>query len=138
MKLGQEVKIILPRPDGSFYRACPKCAAELDLAAGEWVADYQSRPIHGFQISQLISSKVDPAEIFHEYKTTRFPGNFYNLKIGTPYSDLDLKLDVMSVLSLCSDTPMARRSDAWCNMGVDTGSQLHVVILRADPDTPAR
>jgi len=24
-KLGQEVRIILPRPDGTFYRACPKC-----------------------------------------------------------------------------------------------------------------
>ena len=134
MKLGQEVRIILPRLDGSFYRACPTCEAELDLAAGEWVADFPTRAIHGYLISQLISSKVDPGEILHEYRTTRFPGNFYNLKIGAPYSDLELKLDVMSVLSLCSDVPMARRSDDWCNMGVDTGSQLHVVILRADPN----
>ena len=77
-------------------------------------------------------SKVDPAEILREYQTTRFPGNFYNMKIGTPYSDVELKLDVMSVISLCTDTLMQDRSEDSCSMGVDTGSQLHVVILRPD------
>jgi phage terminase large subunit GpA-like protein len=48
-KLGEEVKIILPRPDGTFFRACPKCEAELDLAHGEWVADFPDRPIHGYR-----------------------------------------------------------------------------------------
>lgn len=82
-----------------------------------------------YRISQLISSKVDPGDILQEYKTTRFPGNFYNMKIGTAYSDLELKLDVMSVLSLCTDREMQDKSDRGCSMGVDTGSQLHVVLL---------
>src|SRR5436309_14231744 len=29
--MGEEVRIILPRPDGSFYRSCPHCLAEFDL-----------------------------------------------------------------------------------------------------------
>ena len=83
-KAGEEVRIIRPRPDATFYRACPKCEAQFDLSAGEWVADYPDRPIHGYRISQLFSSKVDPGEILLEYRTTRFLDRFYNLKIGIP------------------------------------------------------
>ena len=132
-KLGQEVKVILPRPDGSFYRACPKCQGELDLAAGEWVAEFPKRPIHGYRISQLFSSKVDPGEILEEYRTTRYADRFYNLKIGIPWADLERRLDAASVLALCSDSPRldkAEGDNGWYSMGVDTGSALHVVILR--------
>ena len=132
--LGQEVKIILPRDDGRCYRACPRCAAELDLAKGEWVAEHPGRPIHGYAISQLHSTRVDPGEILKEYRLTRYADHFYNLKIGIPYSDLNRRLDLASVLSLCSDAPMLEKSDEPCLMGVDTGKALHVVILREDSD----
>jgi len=46
-KLGEEVKIILPRGDGSFYRACPKCSAELDIEVGEWVPMEPDNHAHG-------------------------------------------------------------------------------------------
>ena len=134
-KLGQEVKLILPRPEGGFYRACPHCEAELDLAKGEWVADFPNRSIHGYRISQLFSSKVDPEEILEEYRTTRYPDRFYNLKIGVPWADLERRLDAMTVLGLCDDTPMAEAAEPdapWYSMGVDTGRALHVVILRSD------
>src|SRR5256712_3997749 len=78
VKLGEEVKIILPRADGTFYRACPKCGAELDLAAGEWVPDYPDRTIHGYRISQTFSSKLDPGAILKEYRTTKIPDRVYN------------------------------------------------------------
>ena len=136
-KLGREVTIILPRKDGGFYRACPKCRGELDMAAGEWVADFPDRSIHGYRISQLFSSKVDPGEILEEYRTTRYPERFFNLKIGIPWADLERRLDAASVLALCSDSPMAGARDderAWYSMGVDTGRALHTVILRSGPN----
>lgn len=138
LKLGQEVRIILPREDGSFYRACVKCGAELYLDQGEWVADYPDRPIRGYRISQLFSSKVDPGEILREYRSTRFPDRFYNLKIGVPWADLERRVDVASVLALCSDIPMLEKAEGEGDfiMGVDTGRDLHVVILRDDPDDP--
>lgn len=132
-KLGQEVRVILPREDGRFYRACPKCQAELDVDQGEWVADYPDRTVHGYRISQLFSSKVDPGEILKEYRTTRFPERFFNLKIGVPWADLERRLDVASVLALCTDVPMLEKSDGPCLMGVDTGKDLHVVVLQEDP-----
>jgi phage terminase large subunit GpA len=133
-KLGEEVRVLRERGDGSCYRACSRCGAELDLEAGEWVPTIQDRQIHGYRISQLFSSKVDPAEILREYRTTRFPARFYNLKIGIPWTDLENKLDMMTVLSLCGEAMLEEKSERPCTMGVDTGKQLHVVILREDPN----
>lgn len=130
VKLREEVRIILPREGGGYYRACPRCAAELDLDAGQWAADYPGRPIHGYRISQLFSSKVDPGEILHEYRTTRYPDRFYNMKIGIPWADLERRLDVASVLALVRE-PAPNPADLGpCFMGVDTGKELHVVVVR--------
>jgi hypothetical protein len=129
-RLNEEVRIILPGPDGTHFRACPRCSARLDLAVGEWVADFPDRDIHGYRISQLISSRVDPGEILNEYRLTRFPSEFYNLKIGIPWADLQRRVDASTVLSLCGERPLQERIDKPCLMGVDTGRALHAVILR--------
>ncbi len=130
VKLGEEARVILPRGDGSYYRACPVCESELDLAQGEWVADYPSRPVHGYRISQLFSSKVDPGEILREYEKTYNPERFFTLKIGIPWADVENKLSTHEVLALCGDQGLLDRSDRSCTMGVDTGRELHVVISR--------
>ena len=129
-KLGEEVEIILLRPDGSFYLACPTCEAGLDLARGEWVADFPDRPVHGYLISQLFSSKVDPGEILREYRSTRFPERFFNLKIGIAWADTQNRLDTGTVLACCGEAGMLEESSEPCTMGVDTGTDLHVVISR--------
>ena len=129
-KLNEEVRIILPGPDGVAFRACPRCSGRLDLAAGEWVADFPGRATHGYRISQLISSRVEAGEILNEYRLTRFPSEFYNLKIGIPWADLQRRVDASTVLGLCGETPLVDESKENCTMGVDTGRALHVVILQ--------
>ena len=63
---------------------------------------------------------------------TRYPDRFYNLKIGIPWADLERRLDVASVLALCSQEALREpRPGDYCSMGVDTGRELHVVILRS-------
>jgi len=131
-KLGEEVRIIRPRPDGTSYRACRRCESELDLGKGEWVAEYPDRPVHGYCISQLISAKIDPGEILREYQRTRNPERFYNLKIGVAWADSQSLLSPSAVLALCGDQGIAEKSDTPCTMGVDTGKVLHVVISRWD------
>jgi len=140
VKLGQEVRILLPRPDGTFYRACLKCGVAIDVDRGEWVADFPDRSIHGYRISQLFSRKIDPGDFLKEYRTTRFPDRFYNLKVGVPWVDLERRVDTASVLALCTDTPMLDKAEGEGDylMGVDTGKDLHVVVLREDPDDPDR
>lgn len=133
-KLGEEVRIILPAENGSYFLACRSCSAALDPNKGKWVADHPDRPIHGYRISQLFSSKVDPGEILQEYRTTRYPGRFYNLKIGIPWADLERRLDIMSVIALCSEAGLPDRAEpsGTYTMGVDTGRNLHVVVLQED------
>lgn len=132
VKLGQDVPVIRLGDDGSYYRACVKCETELDLDSGEWVPDYPGRPIHGYRISQLFSEKVDPGEILNEYRTTRFPDRFYNLKIGIPWADIERRLDPGTVLSLRGPVTEWDERRHYYAMGVDTGKDLHVVILRWD------
>ena len=136
--LGQEVKIILARPDGTYYRACPRCSRELDLSRGEWVADFPGRAIHGYLISQLNSARVNAGDILIDYKITRYPDTFFNLKIGIPWADTHRRVDESSVLSLCSEALIQERCQEACSMGVDTGKALHVVILRPDDEDPEK
>jgi hypothetical protein len=101
------------------------------------------RPIHGYRISQLFSSKVDPSEILKEYRTTHYADRFYNLKIGIPWADLERRLDIMSVLRLCSEAVMPARAEGaeptgTYSMGIDTGRQLHVVVLKRDGEQKNR
>ncbi len=126
--LGQDVSVIRERESGGFYRACPACGGELDPEAGEWVARYPDRPIHGYRISQLFSPMIDPGEILREYRRTRFPERFYNLKIGIAWVDRANRLHPDEVLALCRDVGMSANSEDACVMGVDTGKALHVVI----------
>ncbi len=129
-KLGQDVRVLRERDDGTAYRACPKCGEELDVSTGEWVPDFPDRRVHGYRISQLFSSKVDPAEILHEYRTTKFAERFYNLKIGIAWADLSNRVDVAAVLACCGEHGIVDSSRDRCTMGVDTGRDLHVVISR--------
>jgi hypothetical protein len=130
-KLGEDVRVIREQEDGTFYRACPACDAELDLSVGEWVPEYPTRLIHGYRISQLFSSKIDPGEILREYRKTYNPERFYTLKIGIPWVDVENKLSAHQVLALCGDQGFLERSTRSCTMGVDTGRELHVVVSRS-------
>jgi len=131
-KLGEEVRVIRSRPDGTCCRACVRCGGELDVAQGEWVPEYPDRSVHGYRISQLISTKIDPGEILREYQRCKNPERFYNLKIGVAWADAQSVLSASAVLALCGDQPIAEKTDVECTMGVDTGRQLHVVVSRWD------
>src|SRR5262245_27714597 len=49
-------------------------------------------------------------------------------------ADLDRRHDMATTLALCQDRPMLESDrGGGCQMGVDTGKLLHVVILKDDP-----
>ena len=132
--LNTEVRIIQKDVDGNAYLACPECDAALDPEAGEWVATHPGRESHGYLISQLFSTLIDPGEILREYEATRFADRFYNLKIGIAWVDRANRLSTDEVLRLCGPMGILERSSASCTMGVDTGRELHVVIARPRGD----
>jgi hypothetical protein len=94
---------------------------------GPRVPDRERR---GYALSQLFSSIVDPADILHDYRTTRFPERFYTLKVGIPWADRENRLRVDDVFRLCSDRDLLMRSMGPCSMGVDTGRELHDLSRR--------
>jgi hypothetical protein len=131
-KPNEEVWVIRIRPDETAYRACVKCGGELDPEVGEWVATFPERKTRGYILSQLYSPLVDPGEILTEYRRTRFPDRFYNLKIGIAWVDRENRLSPDEVIRLCGDEGHAARPEHDCVMGVDTGRELHVVV--AEPE----
>ena len=48
------------------------------------------------------------------------------------------RLDAEMVLALCGDEPMRGEDDGPCSMGVDTGRDLHVIIMRTDKHDSGR
>jgi hypothetical protein len=83
----------------------------------------------GYRVSQLFPAFVDPREILEQYRAGQHPDKFYNLKIGIPWADLERRVDVQTTLALCRSGEAPK---GFHVMGVDTGKQLHVVVLRTN------
>ena len=121
------------REDGTGYTACTKCGREiLDRSVGEWVpaerdnADYMT----GWQLSQLNSNFVDPAEILTAFNDPPHGnlGDVYRLKLGLSYVATEDKLSLNTVRECCNNNMMSSMSPGPCAMGVDVGKTKHVVI----------
>ena len=129
-RFDEEVRIFREQ-DGQVYLVCPRCGSELDLSVGEWVPERQNSDLaHGYAMSHLLSSKVPPARILEEYRTTRYPDIFWNTTLGRPYADAASKLTRDQVLALCGSDPLLEKSETSCTMGVDVGKRCHVVVSR--------
>jgi hypothetical protein len=122
------------RLDGTVYRACVYCQAEVHPAKGRWVAQYEhkSKDLVGWWISQLNSMYVDPTDILNMYEDPP-NGNLaevMNSTLGRAYIPAENRLTHADVYACCGNDPMAMKHEGPCCMGVDVGSTLHVVIAQ--------
>lgn len=124
------------RKDGTGYIGCDKCGKEILVWNGEgsaeWVRDFpeKSNYMHGYMGSQLMSPRIDPAEILEDYVNPPF-GNLADvcrLRLGRAYSDRADKLRKSDVLANCSNDGLPTLHPGPCAMGVDVGKVKHVVI----------
>ena len=118
------------RPDGTVYRSCIKCGAEIFSKSGRWIPQYPGREVEGYWISQLNSSYVSPKEILDMYRNPP-DGNlqeFYNSKMGMAYVAAENKLTMNDVYSCCGSSPMVVNHQGPCAMGIDVGAMLNVVV----------
>jgi hypothetical protein len=100
--------------------------------SGEWVPRVKanSKYMHGYRASQLMTPFNDPADILEAYVNPPF-GNLADvcrLKLGMAYSDRAEKLTKRTVLDNCTNTFPAIQHKGPCAMGVDVGKTGHVVI----------
>ena len=118
--------------DGRVIRACVKCGQELDIDAGQWVAQFPSRSKDhvSYWWSQLNSHYVGAAEILaaYEHPPEGNVGDFLRLTLGLPYIDAQYGLSSADILLCCTQEPPAMCSTRETAMGVDVGKVLHVVI----------
>jgi len=122
------------RPDGSVYRACIKCGAEIYPFHGKWVALYpgRSKDLVGWWISQLVSKYVSPKEILETYLDPTAHNmtmqEVYNSMLGMAYIEAENRLDINTVLGCCGTEVMAMKSEDGTAIGVDVGKELHCVV----------
>jgi len=124
---------VLYEKDGTVYLGCRKCAARLDPARGEWVADWPDRDaVAGFHISQLYSQVVQAGRpvqqiILDDWHNTRYIQDFWNSRIGLPYEDQSTAI-TRDILNKCDGDHGMQQSGAACTMGVDQGNRIHAVV----------
>jgi hypothetical protein len=120
------------RIDGSAYRACIYCHAELHPSMGRWVAQYPSRSndMVGWWISQLNSIYINPTKVLDLYEDPPHGdlSEVMNSKLGRAYIPAENRLTHQDVYSCCGNDPELYKHDGPTCMGVDVGAVLHVVI----------
>jgi len=122
------------RLDGTAYRACIYCQAEVFPGKGRWIAQMpsKSKDLVGWWISQLNSLYVDPTIILDMYEDPPYGnlGEVMNSTLGRAYIPAENRLTHAEVYACCGNDPMATKHDGPTCMGVDVGSKLHVVIAQ--------
>ena len=120
------------RIDGTAYRACIHCGAELHPSKGRWVAQYpsKSKDLVGWWISQLNSNYVDPTAILNRYEDPPYGdlSEVMNSTLGRAYIPAENRLTRQEVLGCCGVDPMLNKHEGPTFMGVDVGRVLHTVI----------
>lgn len=130
--------------DGHPYAACTKCGAAMDrLAMGEWVAEYQDRPIAGFHISKLFSPNGDLTAIINALQETDETKRkeTVNQDLGLPYKPRGGQLTMETLDACIRDYAHGPVAGERPFMGVDVGKVLHVVVrgpLNASGERPQR
>lgn len=117
-------------PDGTVQRVCVHCQTELNPRNGQWVAQYPSRDLVGWWISQLNSTYIDPARILKLYEDPPYGdlSEVMNSKLGRAYIPAENRLSESEVYACCKNDPMLMRHDGPTCMGVDVGKELNVII----------
>jgi hypothetical protein len=120
------------RGDGTVFRACTKCGAEIHPRDGRWVATYpdRSNDLVGWWISQLNSVYVNPADILRLYHDPP-NGNLaeiYNSKLAMAWIAAENRLSAHDLMACLGRDPMYVNHTGPCAMGIDVGADLHVVI----------
>ncbi len=136
--------------DEEFFLRCPKCGKE-DLhpcepaVVGEYRGWIPRRPeikdVRGHHLSQLFGVGAVPGsqvgiplrEIWHTFKHTKNIPEFYNSKLGLPYAG-----DRVPIKELAFGDWGLAVIGKDVKIGIDQGDELHIVVLKVDPNTGCR
>lgn len=124
-------------PEAREYRyRCSECQGWIDdPQTGEWIPKNPDATIISVHFPQFLSPTISPREIIEAYHNADDMMNFYNRKLGKPYSDPSQIPVNLSHLNACVEAGRAaglewkeRARDTF--MGIDQMGQFNVAIIK--------
>jgi hypothetical protein len=124
----------------SFYQPnviviCRFCYKPLNrLSHGEWVAKFPSNSdyCHGRHVSKLFSPVSDLNQMYLDSKNPIKEQEFWNSDLGLPYEPKGSKLTDESIDKTRGQYTIWMKSDIKMDVGVDTGTKIHVTVGNQD------
>jgi Phage terminase large subunit (GpA) len=121
----------------SDYRyACPLCKGWIDdTQVGEWIAKNPDARVTSVHYPQTLSPTISAREIIEAYHEADDMKNFFNRKLGKPYTDPSQVPVNLEMLNACADEGKAaglewksRASGTF--MGIDQMGSFNVAIIK--------
>ena len=118
--------------NGETWYVCAKCDRQLDrevIQSGRWVATGPANAMYsGYAVSQLMTTYISPARLYEESKVMT-PRNFFNLRLGQPYTPTLGSLNKSEIYEKCFDSGHNRESSgSGYFLGADQGNEIHVAV----------
>ncbi len=123
-------------PANEYVYVCPECNTYIpDQQVGEWVAKNPDAPIDSVHLPQILSPTVSPQEIIEAYNNAEDLQNFFNRKLGKPYTDPSQIPINLKILNECAKQGMAagltwKLKARGTYMGIDQMGAYNVVIIK--------
>lgn len=122
---------------GDTWLSCTQCDKRLEpevIQDGRWVSEYPGRDIVGYSVSQLMVTSISPQKLYND-SLTMTAKNFYNLRLGKPYTPATGGISRSAVYEKCFPGTVKHLSTGeGYFLGADQGNDIHVLIGKPDGD----
>lgn len=124
------------RESNEYRYVCMHCKGWLDDSQrGEWLAKNPDAAFVSAHFPQFLSPTISPRDIMESYNNADDMKNFYNRKLGKPYTDPSQVPVTLEILNDCARLGMAAGLE-WKQrakntfMGIDQMGAFNVVIIK--------
>lgn len=121
---------------GEYRYRCHECQGWIDdPQRGEWIAKVPDAEIRSAHYPQFLSPTISPRDIIEAYHQADDMKNFYNRKLGKPYTDPSQVPVNLEMLNECATEGMAiglqwKRNARGTFMGLDQMGSFIVAIIK--------
>lgn len=126
----------MPTLYGEYRYRCYSCEGWIDdPQQGEWIPKNPDAEIRSVHFPQFLSPTISPRNIIEAYHNADDMKNFYNRKLGKPYTDPSQVPVNLEMLNKCAEVGMAmglvwKRSARGTFMGIDQMGNFNVAIIK--------
>ena len=121
---------------GEYRYKCCSCNGWIDDAQiGEWIPKNPDADIRSVHFPQFLSPTISPREMIESYHNADDMKNYYNRKLGKPYTDPTQVPVNMEMLNKCAAAGMAaglvwKTRAKGTFMGIDQMGNFNVAIIK--------